>query len=226
MHTSWIIAGIIVLAVIVIGLWWYSQQRRRGQLRDQFGPEYDRAVRERGGEGAAAKELERRQQRVNALDIKPLDPQVRNRFSQEWRTVQAHFVDDPQTAVAEADRLVGEVMQTRGYPVGDFEQRAADISVDHPQVVENYRSAHDIAQRDGQATTEDLRKAMVHYRGLFEDLLGDASAAPAQGRVSADARTADVMAAERTQVEPPADARTADVSAADRTQVEPPADDR
>jgi len=164
-----VVAAIIIIAAIVF----VTNKRRSDELRERFGPEYDRAVQELGGRRAAEPELESRVKRVEKLDIRPLKPADRMRFEQTWRATQAHFVDDPTAAVGEADRLVGDVMAARGYPVGDFEQRAADVSVDHPEVVEHYRAAHGIAvrQRQGQANTEDLRQALVDYRALFDDLL-------------------------------------------------------
>ncbi len=169
----------VVLVVVVLAAWLYrqkrgtSQKRRAGELRERFGPEYDHAVAEHGDPRRAQAELEARQQRVERLDIRSLSPSDQERFTQAWRATQARFVDDPSAAIVEADRLVTDVMTARGYPMGNFKQRAADISVDHPRVVENYRAAHDIALRhdNGEASTEDLRKAMVHYRALFEDLL-------------------------------------------------------
>lgn len=171
----WWIVIAVVIVVLFAGAIWSAQRRRRSMaLRRQFGPEYEREVRTRG-RTAAETELERRETRVHALEIRSLSREDRERFAEQWRAVQARFVDDPGGAVNEADRLVGEVMRERGYPVGDFEQRAADVSVDHPGVVQNYRAAHEIAlrHRSGGANTEDLRKAMVHYRALFEDLLGE-----------------------------------------------------
>ena len=166
---------VVVIAFLVIAITAYLAMRRRRSLmlRERFGPEYDRVVRREGdvrkGEGV----LEFRQKRRERFELRTLSPVDRSSFEQRWNEVQARFVDDPKGAVTVADSLVMEVMQARGYPVGDFEQRAADISVDHPVVVENYRSAHDIALRHnrGQASTEDLRKAMVHYRTLFQELL-------------------------------------------------------
>jgi hypothetical protein len=173
MATSTLI--IIVLALVVIGLaaWILLQNRRSKHLRSKFGPEYQRTLHEYGDRRKAEADLERREARVERLDLRPLAPQDRDRFVQAWKTDQSRFVDDPKKAVVEADRLVMEVMRVRGYPVGDFEQRAADVSVDHPQVVEHYRAAHSIAlnEQRGKATTEDLRKAMVHYRALFAELL-------------------------------------------------------
>jgi len=167
-----VILVILLLLVLVGARWWVGQRRRSAQLREQFGPEYDRAVNEHGEPGAAEAELEQRAERVRQLHIQPLSPEDETRFADDWRSVQARFVDDPQAAVKDADGLVEAVMQARGYPMANFEQRAADISVDHPEVVENYRSAHAIAVLDErQLTTEDLRRAMVYYRSLFEDLL-------------------------------------------------------
>jgi hypothetical protein len=166
---------LLVVAVVVIGIlvWMLTRKRRTEELRQHFGPEYERAVDEHGDRHEAEAALEARERRVEQLQIRSLSSQDRERFAEAWKSVQAQFVDDPAGATGEADRLVAEVMQTRGYPVGDFEQRADDISVDHPGVVENYRAAHKIAQRNerGEADTEDLRKAMVHYRALFEELL-------------------------------------------------------
>jgi hypothetical protein len=168
-----IVIIVIALVVVAVGVWMYMQKRRTEQVRERFGPEYDRAVTEHGDQRGAQAELEARQKRVEQLDIRPLSPSDRARFADAWRATQAHFVDDPSAAIGEADRLVTDVMKARGYPIGDFEQRAADVSVDHPRLVENYRGARDTALRNerGQASTEDLRQAMVHYRALFEDLL-------------------------------------------------------
>jgi hypothetical protein len=153
----------------------FSKQRKREALRGRFGPEYDRTVRDSDSRRAAESELQARERRREELDIRSLAPVARARYADEWGAVQAKFVDDPNTAVLDANGLVLRVMGDRGYPMEDFEQRAADISVDHPDVVENYRAAYRIAvlDRDGQAGTEDLRQAMVHYRSLFEELLGD-----------------------------------------------------
>jgi hypothetical protein len=174
------LALIIGLAVIVItGIvvaWVLVRKRRTERLRTQFGgSEYDRAVKEEGSRRHAEAGLNERTVRVESLNIRPLAQGDRARFVESWRRVEARFVDGPGGAVTEADQLLGDVMSTRGYPVGDFEQRAADISVDHPLVLENYRTAHEIALRQtkGQANTEDLRQAMIHYRTLFEELVGE-----------------------------------------------------
>jgi len=167
-----VIVGVLVLAAAV---WFGLQRKRSGELRQRYGPEYERTVNEVGDKRRAESELVKRQERVEKLDIRPLSAEQRYSSTLQWRTVQTRFVDDPKGAVTEADRLVEDVMKLRGYPVAEFDQRAADLSVHHPRVVENYRAARDIAQRHrrGAATTEDLRQAMVHYRGLFEDLLED-----------------------------------------------------
>lgn len=163
---------IAVLAVIVL-LVLYSRKRRSATLRQQFGREYDIAVRERGSAKAAEDDLAARAKRVSSFNIRKLSAAERDRYSEHWRSVQSRFVDDPKYAVIEADDTVTSLMAVRGYPMTDFEQRAADLSVDHPQLVQNYRAAHEIAirHRQGQASTEDLRQAMIYYRSLFEELL-------------------------------------------------------
>ena len=177
MPNSTAIAVVVILVLIAIALavtWLTMQKRRSEALRGRFGPEYDRVVQERGDQKGAEAVLESRQKRVESLHIRPLDPAARTRFADAWRQVQARFVDDPQGAASEADRLVADVMTARGYPVwADFDQRAEDISVDHPHLVQNYRAAAEIARRHkaGAATTEDLRKAMTYYRALFDELL-------------------------------------------------------
>jgi FtsZ-interacting cell division protein ZipA len=171
-----VIVAIIVIALVVAALL-LTRQRRSQQLQQGFGPEYDRAVEERGGDRRAAEaELQERRQRREKFEVRELEPAARDRYAERWRAAQRRFVDEPGPAVGEADALVMEVMRDRGYPVADeFEQRAADVSVDHPQVVEHYRAAHGISARAtaGEATTEDLRQAMVHFRALFVDLLGE-----------------------------------------------------
>jgi len=167
-----IIAGLVVLLIAALAVW-ATQRRRSADLRRRFGPEYERTVEASRNRLQAEKELWARQERVDALEIRPLEPAARDRFEERWREVQAMFVDDPGNAVDQADRLIGQVMRARGYPVGDFDQRAADISVDHPHVVDHYRTAHAIAvkRRSGEGATEQLRQAFVHYRALFADLL-------------------------------------------------------
>jgi hypothetical protein len=169
---AWIVIGLG--AIVVIALAWLGMDRRRSRhLEEKFGPEYGRTVRERGDRRAAESELRDREQVRERLEIKPLSERQRETYGREWRQVQADFVDNPSGAVAEADRLVAEVMRARGYPVDDFEQQAAVVSVDHPEVVANYREGHSIylSFDRGEASTEDLRQALKHYRALFDDLL-------------------------------------------------------
>jgi hypothetical protein len=168
-----IIVVIIVVAAIVAGVMY--QRRRR--LQQRFGPEYDRLVEEKGSRTKAEAELASRQRRVADLDIRPLDPTARARYQENWAAVQEQFVDSPQEAVMAAQRLVMTVMQERGYPTEGGDQVIADLSVEHAGVLDHYRAAYDISQRaaDNAASTEDLRQAMIHYRALFQDLLGDTS---------------------------------------------------
>ncbi|MGA3293181.1 MAG: hypothetical protein ABSE45_04260 [Candidatus Acidiferrales bacterium] len=181
------IAIVIVVAVMVaagIAIWLFIRKRRTERLRTQFGgAEYTRAVKEGGSQRKAEAALDKRAERVEALHIRPLAPGDRARFVESWGRVQARFVDSPGGAVTDADQLLGDVMSTRGYPMSDFEQRAADISVDHPLVLDNYRAAHQAALRQtrGQASTEDLRQAMIHYRTLFEELVSEPEMARAKG---------------------------------------------
>ena len=179
-----IVVGVLVAIAVVVVAFVLLQKRRTDELRGKFGPEYERLVRERGDARHVEHELSDRVERVKQLRIQPLTHEHRARFADAWRSDQARFVDDPKGAVVEADRLVADLMQVRGYPVGDFEQRAADVSVDHPHVVQNYRVAHDIAVREsrGEASTEDLRVAMVHYRALFDDLLDSDQPEPREAR--------------------------------------------
>ena len=175
-----IVIALAVMAAACITLWLFNSKRRTRRLRTQFGgAEYTRAVKEGGGQRQAEAALDKRAERVEGLHIRPLAPGDRARFVDSWSRVQARFVDSPGGAVSDADQLLGDVMSTRGYPVGDFEQRAADISVDHPLVLANYRAAHQSAlrQTEGQASTEDLRQAMIHYRTLFEELVCEPKAA-------------------------------------------------
>jgi hypothetical protein len=169
---TWVVL-IIAVAAIAVAAWMYLRTKQTQRLKSQFGPEYDRLVEERGNAQRAEDELARREKRVEKFRIRHLTREECDRFADAWRIEQERFVDDPRAAVSRADQLVGEAMKARGYPVGDFEQRAADLSVEHPRVVEHYRAAHEVALVDsrGQASTEDLRRAMKHYRSLFEDLL-------------------------------------------------------
>ena len=181
--TTLIIIGlfaVVVLGAVAVAIWFYSKTKRTTELRSKFGPEYNRAVRAEGGTGDAEQLLRERQKRVAKLNIKPLSDAQRTEFADAWEHAQAQFVDDPEAAVANADVLVQEVMTVRGYPVTDFEQRVADVSVDHPAVVQNYRIAHDIAARHEHEGVgiEKLREAMIHYRSLFADLLHDGGLQP------------------------------------------------
>ena len=178
--TTLAVLGIIaVLAVLALLAWARQRRNRSHRLHAHFGTEYDRAVATRG-RSTAEKELQAREERVSQRNIRPLLPFEADRFQRSWASTQARFVDEPGAAVADADRLVCDVMLSRGYEVGDFEQRAEDVSVDHGDVVSNYRAAHALAQKHGrgQATTEDLRRAMVHYRVLFHELCDNATTVP------------------------------------------------
>lgn len=173
---QWILiaaAIIALIAVVVVAARFGGGRKRSDQLKQHFGPEYDHVVSETGDEKAAEKELAARARKRDKLDIVALTPAARTGYATRWAQVQTAFVDDPANAVGTADLLVTEVMRERGYPVDDFERRAADVSVDHPQIVENYRAAHDVhtAQQRGDVNTERQREAFVHYRALFERLL-------------------------------------------------------
>ncbi len=164
---------VIVIAVLLCAvIWLVLRQRRSAQLREGFGPEYDRTLEEHGDQRAAESELRERVQRRREYDIRELEPQARERYAARWRDTQARFVDQPASTLADADALVNEVMRERGYPVDDFETQAADVSVDHPGVVEHYRQAHAVRASD-ETSTEELREAFVHSRALFGELLGD-----------------------------------------------------
>jgi len=171
---TWIIlVGAIALALIGLGAWFAYQRKQSHRLQERFGTEYGRTVDELKSRTKAESNLKEREKRVERLNIAPLTPSEAARFIQAWKTLQRGFVDNPKGVVVTADQLVRELMLKRGYPMGDFEHRAADISVDHPAVVQNYRAAQAIAMRDerGEASTEDLRKAVVHFRALFDELL-------------------------------------------------------
>jgi len=172
--TVYYVVGAIVVIAIIAAIIVAIRAARSRELEKRFGPEYERAVRERGDRAEAERELAARQARVQKFHIEELPAGAKERYVEEWRTVQTRFVDRPRDAVVDADHLVASVMRDRGYPMENFEQRAADISPDHPHVVEDYRVAHGIALRSerGEVSTEDLRQAMQHYRTLFDDLLG------------------------------------------------------
>lgn len=182
MNTVGIVIVVAVLAVAAIGLIVYFN-RRSQHLRQKFGPEYGRAVEETGNKYKAEAKLEKLEKRVDKFSVHPLAPEEANRFRDSWRTIQSGFVDNPKTALSAADTLVGEVLAARGYPIADFDERASEISVNHASVVEHYRAAHAIALKlkAGQATTEDMRQGMIHYRTLFDDLLGIPEIARAKG---------------------------------------------
>ena len=166
-----------VVAIVAVGAWLLMSRRRSEHLRDRFGSEYERQVEESGSQSKAEADLAERDKRVSKLTIRPLSPADQDRFLDRWTKVQATFVDDPARSVDYADALLAEVMSARGYPVSDFEQRAGDISVDHPNVVQHYRAGHDIAVRHdrGEANTDELRQALIHYRALFEELVTESA---------------------------------------------------
>ena len=173
---EWIFAAasvVIVVAAVVVAARLLNSRRKTARMKQHYGREYERLVSEAGGQKAAEKELSARERKRDELEIVPLTPAALSDFTTRWSQVQTGFVDNPTTAVGVADRLITEVMRERGYPVDDFDQRAAEISVDHPQIVENYRTAHRIhlSQQDGEVSTEQQREAFVHYRALFDKLL-------------------------------------------------------
>ena len=169
----WIVIAAVAVIVVLAVIWSATRAKRSRELRDAFGGEYDRTVDQSGDRRAAEKELLERQKQHDELELKPLSPEARERYVRRWQSTQTRFVDDPRGAVAEADALVQEVMQERGYPTDDFDRRVADISVDHPDLVEKYRTAHGIAESSerGEASTEDMRHSVRHYRALFAELL-------------------------------------------------------
>jgi hypothetical protein len=181
-----IVAVIVVLVIVAIvaAAWAFSRRRRSEHLRQKFGPEYDHTVATTGDRHRAESELAEREKRTKSLKIRSLTPEEINRFSEDWQRIQSRFVDEPNEAVTDAELLVGEVMETRGYPAAGFERRISYLSVNHPQAVQNYRSARAITQRDGrnEVTTEDLRRAMTYYRELFDDLLATDDARSAESR--------------------------------------------
>src|SRR6266498_741134 len=169
----WIVIAVVAAIVLLAVLWSATRARRTRSLQDRFGREYDRTIEHAGDKREAERELREREKRHEQLDLRPLAPEQRDRYIEQWEVTQGRFVDDPSGAVAEADRLVQRVMKDRGYPVDDFEQRVADISVEHPDLVEKYRTANGIARASerGEASTEDLRHSVRHYRALFVELL-------------------------------------------------------
>jgi hypothetical protein len=173
MSTTTALILVAAIVVVAVAAWMFFKRQRSAKLRSKFGPEYEHAVRQYGGPSKAEDALTARQKRMEKIHIHPISNTEHDRFADLWHGVQSRFVDDPSGSIREADRLVADVMVARGYPMTDFEHRAEDISVDHPRVVKNFRTAHDIALRDerGEANTEDLRHALVCYRELFEELL-------------------------------------------------------
>ncbi len=219
MSTGAIIAIIVVILIVAALLVGLSVVNRRRRLRDRFGPEYDRAVNEHGRREAEA-ELTERERRVRQLDIKPLSPTARAQYASEWTAVQEQFVDAPQAAVTGAQTLVTAVMKDRGYPTEAFDQTVADLSVEHAATLDHYRAAHDISQRagSGTASTEELRQAMIHYRALFTELLGQ------PGNAARDAQAAAApYVADQTADDQPANGRAAAASdaAAPETAADP-----
>jgi len=191
---AWILIVVAAVVVVLAVAWRALAARRTRTLKERFGPEYDRATRSAGSRRKAEADLAARQERREQLNLRPLGSEARTRYARQWEAVQTQFVDSPQGALASADGLVGSVMSERGYPMDDFEQRAADVSVDHPQVVENYRTAHAIHEKAtrGEASTEDLRQGMQHYRALFDELLeDDAADRPVARDAAAEQATAD-----------------------------------
>ena len=169
----WIVIAVVAVIVVLAVIWSAMRAKRSHALQGTFGNEYDRTVDRAGGRRAAERELLERQKQHDELDLRPLSPESRERYVRRWQSTQSRFVDDPKGAVAEADRLVQDVMQERGYPTKDFDRRVADISVDHPNLVEKYRTADGVARASerGEASTEDMRHSVRHYRALFAELL-------------------------------------------------------
>jgi len=188
----WVLIAIAVVVLLGVVMWQALARRRTERLRDRFGPEYDRTIGTAENRREAESDLAAREERRDRLEIRPLSQAARDRYVQSWQAVQAQFVDDPSVAVASADSLIQSVMAERGYPVEDFEQRAADVSVDHPQVVENYRDGHRLAEEsaNGDGSTESLRQAMRHYRALFEELVEADADQPLQREQSEDVSVA------------------------------------
>lgn len=186
--TVWVLVGVVIVVALVA--YFLYRNRRTAALRDTFGDEYDRTVDEAGSRAKAEAALHERQERVAKLEIRPLEERERMEFSRDWRNTKAVFVDSPVEAVHHADRLLSDIMQARGYPMADFDRRYEDLTVDHGEVARHYRDGHDIVMRHGkgQASTEDLRQAMIHFEALFDDLVnevtGDVQDAPVRGRVT------------------------------------------
>ena len=198
----WVLVAIVVVVVVLLAVAGVllARKRRSRQLKEGFGPEYEREVQQRGDPEKAEAALADREARVHKLTIRDLPATERAAYADEWAAVQRRFVDDPSMAVNEADRLVNRVMNARGYPMADFDQRAADISVDHPVVTENYRAAQAISEKaeSGQASTEELRQSLVHFRALFDDLLAEDDGSDGNGATpGARGKTTDETTARR-----------------------------
>jgi hypothetical protein len=187
---AWVVIAIGAVVVLAAIVWQVTRQQRTRALRGQFGPEYERTVSSADSKREAESELAERRKRVESFEIRALSPEQQTRYSEDWQAVQAQFVDDPEGAVVRADALIQSVMTDRGYPMEDFEQRAADVSVDHPRVVENYRNGHRLFEktRGGDGTTEDLRQAMQSYRKLFEELVEEDDSQPDEAEATSDDR--------------------------------------
>jgi hypothetical protein len=215
----WIVIAVAALIVLGVVVWQMQTRKRTAELQDRFGPEYDRAVDQHGDRKTAEKQLADTASRRDSIEVRPLQPAERERYSAEWTQVQADFVDSPTAATREADRLVQSVMRDRGYPVDDFETRSQMLAADHPEVVEHYRAAHAVGSRQDPVDTEELRQAFVHYRALFELLLdeGRDRMGDHTGTVPTPDRT-DAMPADRTGAMP---ADRTDAMPADRTDAVP-----
>ena len=191
-----IIVLVVIVLLVAIAIWAAMRKRQSDRLRDRFGDEYDRTIEDRGGRAAAEADLAAREKRVAALDIRPLTPTERDNFTNEWTEVKALFVDSPAESVLHADRMLAKMMQTRGFPMADFDRRYEDLTVDHGDVARHYRDGHSIveSQMDGKATTEDLRQAMKHYELLFDRLVSDVEgvSAPASSGEMRDERREDL----------------------------------
>jgi len=213
-----IVAVIVVVIIVAAILVAVSAANRRRRLRERFGPEYDRAVTEHGSRREAESELAGRERHVRDLDLRPLSPAARSQYTSEWTAVQEQFVDAPQAAVTGAQTLVSAVMQDRGYPTQPYDQTLADLSVEHAKTLDHFRAAHDISQNAaaGTATTEDLRQAMIHYRALFAELLGEPAARP-------DAKASGDPATSRPDGLPAAEEPVVDQPAAEEPVVDQPA---
>ena len=196
MSTGAIVAIIVVVIVVAAVVVVMAAMNRRHRLQQKFGPEYDRAVTEHGSRREAEAELAGRERHVRELDIRPLSPSARTQYMSEWTAVQEQFVDAPQAAVTGAQTLVSAVMEERGYPTEPYDQTVADLSVEHASTLDHFRAAHDISRNAASASTEDLRQAMIHYRALFAELLGEPAA-------RLDARTAGRPVTTTTQPDGP-----------------------